>query len=152
MTITLSSEVQKMLRLLRWKLNSKTLLMVHHMNAETTCTNTRNSYSIETFLHDIWTRVNHDVTDVTFSCMVYILIGHISGTTADPVCTSCRQGLQFLRPCCQGPEHYHYHTDTRKKSILIQCGPTKPHAQDHDFMILRSYVILLNHINPMCSY
>ena len=75
MTITLSSEVQKMLRLLCWKLNSKTLPMVHHMNAETTCTNTRNSYSIVTFLHDIWTGVNHDVTDVTLSCMVYILMG-----------------------------------------------------------------------------
>jgi hypothetical protein len=64
-------------RLLRWKLKSKSLPMAYHMNAETTCINTRISYNIEIFLHDIWTGVNHDVTDVglLFSCMVYILMG-----------------------------------------------------------------------------
>jgi hypothetical protein len=41
--------------------------MAYDMNAETTCINTRNSYSIEIFSHDIWTGVNHDLTDVYFS-------------------------------------------------------------------------------------
>jgi len=135
-----------MLCLLRWKLNSKTLPMVHHMNAETTCTNTRNSYSIETFLHDIWTRVNHDVTDVTFSCMVYILIGHISGTTADPCAPPAGKVSSSYDRAVKVRNIITITLILEKKSILIQCGPTKPHAQDHNFMILSSYVILLNHM------